>query len=458
MRFHLTWAVVVFIVLGAVGCRPVHPIDPTAPYEPMLERQQVRAARAAAEREVEESDGLRQQLASLAMELYGRLDALYGRSHSMTPGETRAEESAIFSDYLGEVDRVARAAVEEPPEPADVSDHADPVKVTVEGLLESAERCAAEGRYAEAITTVEDILERLPLDPSHAPLVTHLNHRMGLWYLASGDFERARTSFESVGPARELLVELVEEAHLMAEQIDLLLLLPVGAERDRLARGWAILEMGDIDGALALGREIAATTTHADIQREASYLVSEAGLARAGLHDDLLRRARVDIADGPPFEIAHTCLRVMEESGGDEAVAEIAHALREAKRQLALSAEVQLDEAWALALKESRELVAQDRFRDAAALFERFDGTALEERGQEEAARTLDILVREERRRAGDLFVAAQQESDPGRRRQLLEAAREILVGLATEFPGSSYADRVQRNLQAVDEALAALP
>jgi hypothetical protein len=98
-----------------------------------------------------------------------------------------------------------------------------------------------------------------------------------------------------------------------------------------------------------------------------------------------------------------------------------------------------------------------DRFREAAAVFDDFAGTEWEQQAAEQAAVATETLVREERKRAGDLFVAAQRSADPVERRSLLESAQSILRSLLDDFPASGYADRVQRNLDAVERSLAEL-
>ena len=439
----------ILIALVCVGgCRHVRPVDPVeANYEPLLDRAVIRAGMAESARVGEPGEGLRRRLAAATVDLYTDLAELQ-RGASLTAADGRAREAQILREYLDAVQR----ALEEVG--AEATPTVENVTVSVEGLLGSAERAAASGRYEEAIGEAEALLERLPDDGAYASLVAHVRYSIGLWYLANGEYESARAAFGCLQPSQALAAELADQCHLMAEQIDLLLTLPPGPLRDRVALGWALLELGDEEGARSAAEEVAASAEHPDIRREASHLLSEVDLIQARRLDVLRREAIAAIADGSPFERARVCVEVLRANGGHAAAAEVERAIGAAQAELATAIAAELDDAWAQTLAEARDLVTQERFRDAAGLFARFAGTEMEERAQEEAGRALDILVREERKRAGDQFVAAQQQDDPQRRRQLLESSATILRGLVAEFPDSSYADRVRRNLAAVEEAL----
>jgi len=438
-------------LLWASGCRHVRPVDPVdATYEPLLDRAAVRSGLADSRSAGESGDALRERITELTADLYAALSELH-RSGPLPREEGRAREAEILREYLTAVRRELKKA------DTGATPAVENVTVTIEELFGSAERAAAAGRYEVAIAEAEALLERLPDDGAYASLVAHLRYSVGLWHLAKGQYADARSAFGSLQPSQELAAELADQCHLMAEQIDLLLTLPPGPQRDRLALGWALLEMGDEDGARAAAEEIVATAEHPDIQREVAYLLSEVDLIQARRFDVLRREASSDIADGAPFDRARECVAVLRSSGGHTAAAEIERAIGVAEAELASAATVELDEVWSSTLAQARELVTQEQFREAARLFDRFAGTEMEQRAREEAGRALDILVREERKRAGDQFVAAQQQDDPQRRRQLLESAAGILRSLLEEFPDSSYSDRVRRNLAAVEEALSSV-
>jgi tetratricopeptide (TPR) repeat protein len=326
--------------------------------------------------------------------------------------------------------------------------------VTYDAVLAAADAHADAGRYVEAVATAEALLERIPSDDAHTALTAYTRYRLGLWQLALGEYELAQEALRSVQPAQQLAADMADRARLMGEQIDLLTTLTEGPERDRLAHGWVLLEMGDIAGAGAAGREVAEGSSDPEARREAGFLVSETELARASVVDELRRRAGQDLADGVPFDLARDCAVRIAEHGAETVASELNRAIEAAEALVHTGETAELDVSWARAVDEAQSLVAEERFRDAAALYARFEGSDREDQARQAAARTLDILVREERRRAGDLFVAAQQEADPARRTELLEAARALLAGLLAEFPDSGYADRIRRNLDAVEQAM----
>ncbi len=400
------------VLVAVAGCRTVHPVDTTArAYEPLFERDEVRSRVGEAQRQLATEEGLEREVARLTATFWSDLSSL--QRQPLSDEEGRRAEATILAQLLAGLDALALPA----PEREGADAEATQVTVTLQGLLDAAEEAAAGGRYELAVGVAEAVLDRLPAERHGAALTSYLCYRIGMWQLAAGRFDAARESFACSNRAVQRLLDESEQARLMSEQLDLLAMLPPGPERDELARGWALLEMGDAAGAADIGRTLAVDAADGDVAREAGYLVSEAELVLA----DSRQQLEAEVAA--------------------EAAAQAAEAARQ-------------DADWSTAADEAAELVAQERFREAAAVYGRFADTDLAERAAAEAARTLDILVREQRKRAGDLFVAAQQEGDGDACRAMLEEARTILAGLVEEFPESTYADRVQRNLAAVEQAL----
>ena len=451
MKTTLPLILVAGFLCSLAGCRPVQPVDTTRDaYEPLFDPSDVRAGLAAARRTAEDGDGTRQLLASHAQTLWEQLATLQHQD-DLTGREGREREAALLRAYLAAVSRaLAGLSATEVPDPIGVT-------VSYEAILGTAEEAAAEGRFEEAAAAAEALLERLPAGDAHTALIAYTRYRLGLWQLALGEYDLAREAFQAVEPAQQRTAEMAERARLMGEQIDLLTTLAESPHRDQLAHGWVMLEMGDVDAAIRAGHVAAERSDDPDVRREAGFLVSEAELARSVAVNELRRRAGLDLADGAPFDIARDCATRIVDHGADSVASELRLAIEAAEALILTGETVELDVSWAQAVNEAQALVAEERFRDAAAIYTRFDGTDREEQARVEAALALDILVREERRRAGDLFVAAQQEGAPLRRAELLEAARAILAGLLEEFPGTSYTDRIQRNLDAVEQALGTL-
>jgi hypothetical protein len=111
-------------------------------------------------------------------------------------------------------------------------------------------------------------------------------------------------------------------------------------------------------------------------------------------------------------------------------------------------------QAWDALLVEARGKVASTDYRDALAVFARLDGTPLQQTARSEARLAADILVKEERQQAAALFVAAKKKSSADDRIAAMIRVREMLAGLAEEFPNSSYYERVARNLALVEDEL----
>ena len=108
-------------------------------------------------------------------------------------------------------------------------------------------------------------------------------------------------------------------------------------------------------------------------------------------------------------------------------------------------------------LEEARSRVAAADYRAALESFAELEATVLAETARVEAVQAADALVKEERLRAGRLFVAARKQVDADARRLALEQVQQLLAGLLAEFPASRYARRVADNLASVERELGAL-
>ena len=89
--------------------------------------------------------------------------------------------------------------------------------------------------------------------------------------------------------------------------------------------------------------------------------------------------------------------------------------------------------------------------------YRKLEGTSAQTTARREAREASETLVRVEREKAGERFVAARKLRDPEAKRTELTAVRDQLASLLAEFPDSSYAERLRTNLAAVERELAAL-
>lgn len=436
------------------GCRTIHATDLSPGiYEPLYERSQVRKQLTDAQRDVSGAEGIQQGLGRAAVEFWQALDDLHAQLP--LPEELgRSREAAALADYLRKVGRVARTAPPDRP----LEFHPPAVELGVDDFVETAEEAADEGRFEDAIFAAETLLDDLqPLAPD-GTLGAELRYKAGVWHLALGRLEEARSAFVTVVETPDRLEGITDRARVMREEIDLLLMLPDSPARGALARGWALLEAGDEAAAAEIARSVMAAGGDVETAREAEFLASAVQRTRQQRWNGLEARGRADVDDGPPFDVARESAVALAAQGAASRSQAMLDTVVEAEAALVAAATAEIEAAWSDAVVRSRELVAAERFRDAAALFDRFHGTELEERAAREAGAALDIHVREQRKGAGDMFVASQRTTDPDERRALLEGAQAILEALLAEFPTSAYADRVQRNLAAVQAALAGLP
>ena len=446
---HLAALVLLASLVGATGCRTMHARQPTpGVYQPLFDPGQIRENLADSRREAEEADGVARHLAMASVDLWRALDEL-NRQLPLPEELGRAREAAALAEYLHRVGRAVRSGP--PLQPVEV--RAPPVVLRMTDFTETATAAAGAGRYDEAIAAAEVLLDEARGTGEDGDLIDELRFRVGVWHMAAGRLAEARRAFGDVEAAQARTEEMAEGARLMIEEIDLLLTLPDGPIRGWLAEGWALLEAGADREAERVALQVLGAAEPASA-REAEFLLSAVRREREKRWNRIEVEGQRDVSDGPPFDQARMCAASLEELGAGERARVLLAAVGTAEAALATTAAAEAERAWAEAAMQSRDLIAGEHFREAAAVFDRFAGTDLEDRARAEAARSLDIHVREQRKQAGELFVAAQRSTDSDERRALLEAARRMLTELETEFPNSAYSERVRRNLQAVEQAL----
>lgn len=445
-----TGILVASVCLVLMGCPGRQPVTPTAgQYEPMFASAEVQQQLDRARRDAESAEGAQLRLARAAVELWESLAALT-RDASLAAQAGRSKEAQAFEDYLRKVVRTSRTL------PDDAGEAAAPLDVTVEfeDFTGAVEDAARDQRFEEAIFAAEAVLAQLEgVESDHGPLA-ELQFRLGLWHLAEGRYDLASEVFKGVEANVAQAEELAQRARVMREEIDLLQTLPASNLRDTLARGWALLEEGAVDDAANLGEQVVQEAADEGLKREADMLCQAASRTRAGIIDGLVSAAIKDVTDGPPYDVARRLVDELRDRRDPASAAQVEDAIAADEKRLAAAVSGRLEEDWSEAEARVQELLAEESYEEAVAIYRRFEGTDLEERADGAAATTVDMVVREERRRAGDLFVAAQKESDPERRKALLGAAQTILLGLLEAYPASSYVDRVRSNLTAVGQAL----
>jgi len=304
-----------------------------------------------------------------------------------------------------------------------------------------------EGALAEGYAVLDE-LQDVGVDSRSLRLL------LGTWALELGDAVLAEEQFEIVLNSGGTEDRLLKEATAGLSDARALLLGPAGAA---LADARDALDRGDLAEADRLLSDLLFGDAETEVLRQAEQLrglVSERAIARA---DGDLARAD-DLLSGPgPYDV------VLELLDGVRALPEGTWDRGEERRLRAwyrsLGADVPPEgsadqQAWDALLVDARAKVAATDYRAALAQFAKLDGTPLQQTGRNEARLVADVLVKEERQTAATLFVAAKKKATREDRVVAMEQVRELLAGLAAEFPDSGYAERVQRNLAVVEDEL----
>ncbi len=306
------------------------------------------------------------------------------------------------------------------------------------------------GALAEGYAVL-DALQEVGIDSMSLRLV------LGTWALESGDGVLAEEQFEvivqSVGMEDRLVSEATSGLSAARELI-------LGPEAAALADARDALQRGELTLADELCADLVVSDAGEELIRQAEQLRDEVRLRATELAEASLARAD-DLLSGPgPYDLVEELLedvRALPEGTWDP---DEERRLRAWYRGTASGDDdptVAADrQAWDEALADARAAVAAAQYRKALELFARLDGTPLQETARREAASAVDVLVKEERERAGELFVAARRKPDADSRIAAMEQVHQILAGLLEEFPDSGYADRVRGNLDVVEKELRA--
>jgi hypothetical protein len=285
-----------------------------------------------------------------------------------------------------------------------------------------------------------------------------LRYRLGEWAMERGDGRLAAKLFDDAVVVEAGQEWIADEAPLQAVRARNLELGPDGAA---LAEAQLLAESGRFGEAEVALSELLASGSDADVLRRADGLRVTV-LADASDHA-LRTLARVDqILAGPgPYDSARSLLDTIDAL--PPGTWDTNEKLRlegwyRNRTGATTEAERRAEETeQAATLQDARDLVVAGEFRSALRAYAKLDGTSLRATARKEAREAAETLVRQERERAGELFVAARKLRDPGEKRSALQTVEAILAGLIEEFPDSAYVDRLRTNLEAVRAELRAI-
>ena len=101
-------------------------------------------------------------------------------------------------------------------------------------------------------------------------------------------------------------------------------------------------------------------------------------------------------------------------------------------------------------LERANELLESGQYEEAIVLFDQFKGTPYELEVETKKQLAKDRLAREQRVRAGQLFLKAKHTEDPELRKTYLAESYNLLQGTLDNYPENSYAEKIRKNLEDV--------
>ncbi len=286
-----------------------------------------------------------------------------------------------------------------------------------------------------------------------------LRVRLGEWALEAGDDDLALRLFESAVEAGQGEQGWAEEAGRRADEARAATL---GPDAVALVQANGLIDAGELSAAHDRLEELLAEGPAEDVLADARELLALlVADAEDNAIEDLARAGAILEGPGPYDDVEPLLASVQRLPAGTFDKAELLRlqgwyrARTGAEDQATAAARrAELDAT----LADARDLVVAGEYRSALLAFAKLDGTEHQSIARREAREAAETLVREERERAGKLFVAALKRSDQARRAEALQEVRGILAGLLAEFPDSQYAERLRTNLAAVEREIGALP
>jgi hypothetical protein len=327
---------------------------------------------------------------------------------------------------------------------------------TAAPTLSAARAAWSRGERADALSIGLDVLTSLVDGGADSPTLRLL---LGQWAEESGDPATAERLYTTAAEAARAGEGVARKADASAQRVRVAAL-PTDARaledaRAALADG----RSGDADRALAA---LLAGVASAQVAAEAEALRRSLRAQAVETARTALPRADAVLSGSGPWEEAAALLDAVTKlprdtyDGGEllRLQALLAGRQREAQSGQAAAASKARDAL----LADARALVAATKYRDAIVAFGKLDGTVLESTARKEAAGAAESLVKEERDRAGRMFVEARKLQDGSARRAALQAVADLLRSLLAEFPAAPSAERVRSNLAAVEAELGKAP
>ena len=278
-----------------------------------------------------------------------------------------------------------------------------------------------------------------------------LRYLLATWALEAGDGLAAEAQLDAVVAGAASAEVLAEQARVQLRRAREL---AYGVDVVALDEARELLSAGDWAAADSKLKLLFLRSEDAKVLRQAEVLRDELHAKAAALGVELLGQVDALLSGPGPYQEAGPLLaRIEVLPDGTWDSARLTHLREWYQRLMGISADGgsgASPEQLEMLLAEARALVAAMDYRAALSRFDQLEGTSLQATGRQEAARARDTLVKEERLRAGRMFVAARKKKDLKARMAALVEVQELLASLIEDFSKSQHTKRVKDNLASV--------
>ncbi|MGA1867442.1 MAG: hypothetical protein ACMUJM_02730 [bacterium] len=93
-------------------------------------------------------------------------------------------------------------------------------------------------------------------------------------------------------------------------------------------------------------------------------------------------------------------------------------------------------------------------YKKALAIFEKSLETSLADEAESMIKQCINQIVSEERKRSADSFLKAQKETDPQKKKKLLQESYDILYNVLQEYSQTTYTNKIKANLKMIENEL----
>ena len=270
---------------------------------------------------------------------------------------------------------------------------------------------AQENMAQEALSIGKRIIKGMELNPDLILLTANIIE----WELESGSRENALGYFEK-------LLDNINEKNALFKKTERLLSNDEDNDLDKLSDRPISETYQSVDGVAELNL------------KRVEELISEENFAEARL---LLLRWRMRAEEGPEMGLIEQALRSVDAA------------------EESLKKEDSIDK---IKLDEAKDLIENERYKDALELLESIDNELLDLEVKKIRETAVEKLINKKRLEAAVLFRRAKENSNTDNKNTLLLSSKQILENLIEKYPDSSLIEKLKGNLGKVNEEIDNLP